>query len=114
MISASRLLARVNRRSWLRTAAAAGISGATLSLPRLASASVPVEPDFRIQHGRVRQTIMGWTFDPMPTLELARHCKAIGLVAMEGIDEKHYPAIRELGLAVSLVGSHGFTKGPFN
>ncbi|MBI5383612.1 MAG: TIM barrel protein [Verrucomicrobia bacterium] len=57
---------------------------------------------------------MGWTFNPMPTPELARHCKAIGLVAMEGIDAKFYPAIRELGLAVSLVGSHGFAKGPFN
>lgn len=57
---------------------------------------------------------MGWTFNPMPTPELARHCKAIGLVAMEGIDAKHYPMIRELGLGVSLVGSHGFARGPFN
>jgi hydroxypyruvate isomerase len=50
----------------------------------------------------------------MPVPELARHCKAIGLVAVEGVDAKHYPALRELGLAISLVGSHGFTKGPFN
>ncbi|MBI4324725.1 MAG: TIM barrel protein [Chloroflexi bacterium] len=57
---------------------------------------------------------MGWTFNPMPVPELARHCKAIGLVAMEGIDAKHYAMIRELGLAVSLVGSHGFGQGPFN
>ena len=57
---------------------------------------------------------MGWTFNPMPTPELAKHCKAIGLVAMEGVEAEHYPMIRELGLAVSLVGSHGFAKGPFN
>lgn len=55
---------------------------------------------------------MGWTFNPMPTPELARHCKEIGLVAMEGIDAKHYPLVRELGLEISLVGSHGFAKGP--
>ena len=58
---------------------------------------------------------MGWCFNPMPTLELAKHCKEIGLVAMEGIDSKHYPAVRELGLKISLVsGGHGFKNGPCN
>ena len=54
----------------------------------------------------------GWTFNPMPTLELASLCKEIGLVAMEGISPKYYPKIKELGLDISLVGSHGFKKGP--
>jgi len=89
-------------------------AGAAVYQRRLALAATPVEPDYRIRNGRIRQSIMGWTFNPMPTPELARHCKEIGLVAMEGIDAKHYPMIRELGLAVSLVGSHGFGKGPFN
>jgi len=71
-----------------------------------------VEPDYKIQKGRIRQSIMGWTFDPMPTPDLARLCREIGLVAMEGIDRKHYPMVRELGLQISLVGSHGFAKGP--
>ncbi|MSU63814.1 MAG: sugar phosphate isomerase [Pedosphaera sp.] len=57
---------------------------------------------------------MGWTFNPMPTPDLARLCKEIGLVAMEGIDRTHYPLVRELGLQISLVSSHGFAKGPFN
>ncbi|NCG28201.1 MAG: TIM barrel protein [Verrucomicrobiales bacterium] len=58
---------------------------------------------------------MGWCFNPMPTMELAKHCKEIGLVAMEGIDSKHYPAVRELGLKISLVsGGHGFKNGPCN
>jgi hydroxypyruvate isomerase len=70
---------------------------------------------FRIKNGRIRQSIMGWCFNPMPTLELAKHCKEIGLVAMEGIDSKHYPAVRELGLKISLVsGGHGFKNGPCN
>lgn len=69
---------------------------------------------FRVRNGRIRQSIMGWTFNPMPTEELARHCKEIGLVAMEGVDRKFYPMMRELGLAVSLVSSHGFARGPVN
>ncbi|MBM3824573.1 MAG: TIM barrel protein [Verrucomicrobia bacterium] len=57
---------------------------------------------------------MGWTFNPMPTPELAKLCKEIGFAAMEGIDRQHYPLVRELGMEISLVGSHGFAKGPFN
>ena len=68
---------------------------------------------FKIKNGRIRQSIMGWCFNPMPTMELAKHCKEIGLEAMEGIDAKNYPAVRELGLKISLVsGGHGFRNGP--
>ena len=68
---------------------------------------------FKIKNGKIRQSIMGWCFNPMPTMDLAKHCKEIGLVAMEGIDAKHYPAVRELGLKISLVsGGHGFRNGP--
>jgi hydroxypyruvate isomerase len=69
-------------------------------------------PEFRIKNGRIKQSIMGWTFNPMPTPELAKLCKEVGLVAMEGIATKHYPMIKNLGLDISLVGSHGFKKGP--
>ena len=70
---------------------------------------------FKVKNGRIRQSVMGWCFNPMPTMELAKHCKDIGLVAMEGIDAKHYPAVRELGLKISLVsGGHGFRNGPCN
>lgn len=78
------------------------------------SAAENVAPDFRIKNKRIRQSIMGWTFNPMPTAELARGCKEIGLVAMEGVGAEHYPMIKELGLEISIVGSHGFSKGPFN
>lgn len=74
----------------------------------------PVAAPFRISNGRIRQSIMGWTFNPMPTPELARACKEIGLVAMEGVSAEHYPLIKELGMEISLVGSHGFARGPFN
>jgi hydroxypyruvate isomerase len=92
-------------------------SAALLSRPSPSdaqSAASAANPQFKIRQGRIRQSIMGWTFNPMPTAELARLCKDIGLVAMEGIDRKDYPLVRELGLEISLVGSHGFAKGPFN
>ncbi len=63
---------------------------------------------------RVHQSVMGWCFSGIPTLELAKHCKRIGLEAMEGISPEHYDAVTELGLKISLVGSHGFTNGPLD
>lgn len=99
--------------------AAIGVTALTgsLGLAPQATAQMPrafVEPDFKIRHGRIRQSIMGWTFNPMPVPELARLCRDIGLVAMEGVGREHYPVIRELGLEISLGGSHGFDRGPFN
>ena len=99
-----------NRRDMLALSAA-GISAAVSST----HAQVPQEeadPEFRIRHGRIRQSVMGWCFKPMPAIELAKHCRDIGLVAIEGISPKDYPAVRELGLKISLVSSHGFKKGP--
>jgi hydroxypyruvate isomerase len=57
---------------------------------------------------------MGWCWKPMDMLELAKHAKEIGLVGIEGIDSKLYPDVKKLGLEISLVGSHGFAKGPCN
>lgn len=57
---------------------------------------------------------MGWCFKPMDALELARHCKDIGLKGMEGIDRKYYPDVVKMGLGISLVGSHSFGRGPCN
>lgn len=105
--------AGMGRRAFLRMGGAAA-GAVALAGPGGAIAGEPVAPDYKIRHGRIRQSIMGWTYKPMPVPELARHCREIGLVAMEGIGPEHYPMIRDLGLQVSLVGSHGFAKGPFN
>jgi hydroxypyruvate isomerase len=83
-------------------AAGAGIQAATADEKKPAKAN------------KIRQSIMGWCFKPMPVLELAKHCKELGMEAMEGISAKAYPDILKLGLKISLVGSHGFKDGPCN
>ena len=72
-------------------------------------------PKFVIKNKRINQSIMGWCFKKHFTaIELAHHCKAIGIVAMEGISKDAYPEVRKLGLDISLIGSHGFKRGPCN
>ncbi len=57
---------------------------------------------------------MGWCFNPMDPITLAKHGKRIGLEAIEGIPSKHYDAVTKIGLKISLVGSHGFATGPLD
>lgn len=108
-----------SRRSFLRNASlsAAGL-GAMAGLQGNASAQLPrsaAVADYRIQNGNIRQSIMGWCFNKhFNGPELAKHCKDIGLVAMEGISPDDYPAVRALGLDISLVSSHSFKEGPCN
>ena len=108
---------KITRRSAIKSAASTTLVATGLTTPTASRAQAPqkrANPKFRIKKGRIKQSIMGWTFNPMPTPELAKLCKEIGLVAMEGISRKHYPLVKELGMDVSLVGSHGFKKGPVN
>ena len=33
--------------------------------------------EYKITNGRIKQSVMGWCFNPMPNVELAKHCKEI-------------------------------------
>ncbi|MEX2212571.1 MAG: TIM barrel protein [Phycisphaeraceae bacterium] len=94
------------------TAAATAALMATTARAAAVAAENSGERPSAVTNGKIKQSVMGWCFNPMPTEELARKGKALGLVAIEGISEKHYPLVRDLGLKISLVGSHGFAKGP--
>ncbi len=105
---------KTTRRTAIKSAAgsALAIAGLTTTSAQAQTAKNKANPKFRIKNGRIKQSIMGWTFKPMPVPELAMLSKEVGLVAMEGISRDHYPLLKKLGLDVSLLGSHGFKKGP--
>ncbi|MDA1053853.1 MAG: TIM barrel protein [Planctomycetota bacterium] len=104
---------KCSRREMIQVAAgAAGIAAVGAE----ATAQVPpdaVSKDFQVTNGRIRQSVMGWCFNPMPAVELAKHAVDIGLIGIEGIPAEDYAAAKKLGLEISLVSSHGFAKGPF-
>jgi len=105
----------ISRRSLMKTACM-GVGAGTLALSGSVSCaqtpkeSVPI--DFKLKHRLIRQSVMGWCFNPMPVPKLIDHCLEIGIEAIEGIDTKFYPLIKEKGLKVALVSSHGFANGP--
>ena len=108
---------KLSRRTLLRAALASGAAWLTptaiqglAQLPR-----ADADSNYVAKNKRIRQSIMGWCFNKhFDAVTLAKHCKSLGIVAMEGVSAKSYPEIRKLGLEISLVGSHGFANGPCN
>lgn len=108
--------ARPTRRQLLSTAAAATLAtsafSASIAKDQETSDNSVVPDDFRIRNKRIRQSVMGWCFRPMPIPKLIQHCASIGLEAIEGISPEFYPEAKRQGLKISLVSSHGFATGP--
>lgn len=103
---------RSTRRNLLKGSASAAALLATTAAPSAIAAPVASDDDFRIRNPRVRQSVMGWCFNPMRADVLAQHARDIGLVAIEGIPRESYANAKRLGLEISLVSSHGFARGP--
>ena len=96
----------MNRRNLIKLTAASLAAGAATGT------SLAEKAPFKISKKRIRQSVMGWCFKPMPTSELIDYCVEIGIEGIEGISPEHYPLAIEKGLQISLVGSHPFNKGP--
>lgn len=109
-----------SRRSWIQKAALASagvcgvLSGSALAGTKHRDETNAPGKDYRVVNGRAKQSVMAWCFNPMPMEELIPACAKMGLVAMEGIDKKYYPLMKQHGLGVSICGSHGFKQGPIN
>lgn len=107
----------VSRRGFLAGAAAAcaGTAVSAASARPAAADDLPDVPseDYRVQKGRIKQSVYGWCFRPMPTPRLIDACHRMGIPAMD-VGAEYYPKLRELGMSVTMTGSHGFKKGPLS
>ncbi|MDA7631778.1 TIM barrel protein [Verrucomicrobia bacterium] len=110
---------KFTRRQFIRSAALAG-AGCLVSsgMPSQLSAQMSrshMNPEYKARGGPVRHSVMGWCFNPMPTSDLIRQGKAMGLEGIEGISQSSYKEAMDAGLKISLVsGGHGFREGPCN
>lgn len=101
----------VTRRSVFKLAATVAVTGlAARALPGALAAPAAAVP-YRIKHGRIRQSVVPWCFNPMTVPELARHSAAMGLQSVELCDPKFWPELKQLGLTPAIAGSHGFARG---
>jgi hydroxypyruvate isomerase len=75
-------------------------------------ADVPPD-DYRVERGRVKLSVYGWCFEPMPMEQLIRACHRMGVKGMD-VDAQYFPLLRELDMHVTMVNSHGFVRGPLS
>jgi len=102
----------ISRRKLLASSAAATAA--------FGSAAHAAGEPFSVKNGRIRQSIMGWCFKPMPTLELAKHCKDIighyhtagcpGRAELDDTQEINYPPILR---AILETGYKGYVAQEF-
>lgn len=103
-----------SRRGLLLASGAAAAVAARAGQVSEDSQALSVAADFSLRNSGIRHSVMGWCFKPMDAVTLARHARSIGLTGIEGISRQDYPAVKKLGLEISLVGSHSFARGPCN
>ncbi|MHA3774985.1 hydroxypyruvate isomerase family protein [Verrucomicrobiota bacterium sgz303538] len=97
---------QLDRRSALKNLAA------TAAITALgASAQAEESPGYRIQQGRIKQSVVPWCFKGMKVAELAQHGASMGLSSVELCSPSEWPRLRELGLTCAIASSHGFSRG---
>ncbi len=108
---------RLSRRAFVGGAAAA-LAGSPVLAQQAATpaaellADVPPE-DYRIENGRIKQSVYGWCFRPMPVDTLIEACHRMGIPAMD-VGRSHYPKLKQRGMKLNMCSSHGFRTGPFS
>lgn len=96
---------QVSRRHVLAGAAALAAAATT------AEAQAAEEADWKVQNGRIKQSVVSWCFNPMSVDELAAGAAQMGLKSVELIDPKQWHKLKALGLTCAIASSHGFVKG---
>src|SRR5215204_5273097 len=100
----------LNRRTALKRATGALAFGAVAQLVRSTPAEEP-SGSYKVQQGRIKQSVVWWCFKPMTVVELAEQAAGMGLKSVELIGPEHWAMLKEKGLICAMTPSHGFAKG---
>ncbi len=91
----------------LMAGAGAALAGFALSQRAEAADDKP----FRIQRGRIKQSICSWCFKPLSVEDLCKAAVEIGYRAIELLGPEHFATLKKYGLVCAMTSSHGFAKG---
>lgn len=100
----------LTRRGWL-TAAGGVVAAASLHAASADAAAQEPSADWKIAHGRIRQSAVQWCFDSLPIETLARGAAALGMQSVELVEVRDWPVLKQHGLICALSRSHGFVRG---
>ena len=81
------------------------------ALSTSAEAEAADDANWKVEHGRIKQSVVHWCFNPMGIDELAQAAAGMNLKSVELIDPKQWPKLKALGLTCAIASTHGFVKG---
>ena len=55
-----------------------------------------------VKNGRLKQSVSRWPYGRIPLPEFAKACAEMGLTAIDLLEEKEWPAVKEVGLTCSM------------
>ena len=99
---------RVSRRAVVSSLALAAGSAV---LAQADEKSVADDPNWKINKGRIQQSVVQWCFKPMATEDLARSAAALGMKSVELAPPSDWPILKKYGLTCAIASSHGFVRG---
>jgi len=103
---------RLNRRRWLHgTATAAATAAVGWTAAQRAPAAEPVSDAWKVDRGRINQSVVRWCFDMVDIDTLARESAAMGLKSVELVDPADWPVLKKHGLICAISRSHSFVRG---
>ena len=104
---------RPTRRQVLHSTAGAAAALAGTGFTVVSTAAEPAPAGRAVKHGRIRQSVINWCFNPKhwDIEQLARNAASLGIQSVELADPKVWPVLKKHGLTCAIAGSHGFVKG---
>jgi hydroxypyruvate isomerase len=93
------VMTRISRRSMIRQVASGLAASSFGAAPDLSSA---VEPQATQRKGRIRQSVSRWCYEKIPLEELCAKSAAIGLKAIDLLNEDEWDVPRRYGLVCSM------------
>ncbi|MCK4293702.1 MAG: TIM barrel protein [Planctomycetes bacterium] len=103
---------RLSRRTFIRNTSilAAGTMAGALADKGHAAAEV----NRIVKKGRINQSVCKWCYRKFSLDQLCSIAKKMGIKAIDLLGPKEFPTVKKYGLACSMVGTHGLTKGMNN
>jgi len=102
---------RLTRRGVLRSTAAAAVASSWVGGSKARAAQEAKPAGAAVSNGRIQQSVCRWCYQSLSVEDLAAEAKRLGLVGIDLLSPRDFPAIKAQGLVCTMTQSHGLTDG---
>ena len=101
---------KLSRRTLIRNTSLVA-AGAVVAASAKGLALAPADVKRVVKNGRINQSVSKWCYCKLSLDELCIASKKMGLKAIDLLGPDAFPTLKKHGLACSMIGTHGLSKG---